>query len=100
MIWKSLTAAAAGIVALGGAWAVIDKYQPFAYADDLIEVAQVSYTAAINQRWDMLLTVQAHIEAARRRGDAPTVLALQQQEQRLKQEIDMMADRQRRFGVK
>ena len=89
---------AGAIASVGAAAGVILKYQPFAWADDVVELAQVSYPTAINQRWDMLLILQSRLDEAKKRGDTATAVTLQQQEQRIQQEIESLKERQKKFG--
>lgn len=78
------------IISLGGATAVIDQYAPWAWSGEFKEVADMSCTSAINQRWDMILTVEKFIATTKDRNQ---IADLRRQKQRLMNELENLKRR-------
>ena len=73
------------LVSTGGIVAIIDQYAPWAWAGEFKEVAGMSCTASINQRWDMILILDKHIDLAKTPKHS---MDLRRQKQRLVEELE------------
>ena len=82
-LWKKATVVLTGVVLLGAAVTALQPYRFWAWASDLEQVAEVSYSTAIKWEQDNLRGIELSIDKCMANQDCPsaTLLRLKRQEQ-------------------
>jgi hypothetical protein len=90
--WKSVSVGLTAIVLLGAAVTTVKDYRFWAWAEDLENVAEVSYATAIKWEQDTLRGIQLAIDKCLAEQDCPasTMLRLRRQEQNSLDEIERL----------
>lgn len=98
MTGKQITAALTGVVILASAGAAlgIETVRPWAWAWDLREIAGVSLTTAINQKYDFLALERRELRLCEQAGQ--DCILILRRIQRLEQEIRDLEAKRAKYG--
>ncbi len=78
------------LVSMGGIVAIIDQYAPWAWAGEFKEIAGMSCSTAINQKFEMLLITEKQLLEAQAVGNERYAFDLEKHKHRLKAELEHM----------